>query len=151
IEYPLLLRLFRVGALKKAVRAASRQTPLNASILATDCLSDDLTIARSTIQEDLQQIDKLANFYARLYRSSTASEFIFTIVAAFVSALTLILLPSIAGASLIAQVVVNFLVLFDAKTRTTQRWQERWLDYRVIAGRLGCIRFMHPLGLGLTQ
>src|SRR5262249_50463786 len=36
-------------------------------------------------------------------------------------------------------------------TRMTQRWQERWLDYRVIAERLRCLQFLRPLGLGLTQ
>src|SRR6266550_8056232 len=49
------------------------------------------------------------------------------------------------------QVLVNGLVLLDSMTRTTQRWQERWLDYRVIAERLRCLQFLRPLGLGLTQ
>jgi hypothetical protein len=100
---------------------------------------------------DFGRIDSLANHYGRLYRSSTASEFLLTIVAAFFSALAFILFPFIAGISVVTQVVVNGLVLLDSMTRTTQRWQERWLDYRVIAERLRCLQFLRPLGLGLTQ
>jgi hypothetical protein len=100
---------------------------------------------------DFGRIDSLANHYGRLYRSSTTSEFLLTIVAAFFSALAFILFPFIAGISVVTQVLVNGLVLLDSMTRTTQRWQERWLDYRVIAERLRCLQFLRPLGLGLTQ
>jgi hypothetical protein len=100
---------------------------------------------------DIHRIDGLANHYARLYRSSTASESILTIVAAFISAAVIIVYPSITGVSLLAQMAVNGLVIFDSKARTTQRWQERWFDYRVVAERLRCLRFLHPLGLGLDQ
>jgi hypothetical protein len=99
----------------------------------------------------LATIDSLANHYGRLYRSSTASEFLLTIMAALFSALAFILLPFIVGISVIVQVLVNGLVLLDSTTRTTQRWQERWLDYRVIAERLRCVRFLQPLGLGVSQ
>ena len=77
---------------------------------------------------DFGRIDSLANHYGRLYHSSTTSEFLLTIVAAFFSALAFILFPFIAGISVVTQVLVNGLVLLDSMTRTTQRWQERWLD-----------------------
>src|SRR5262249_26801038 len=93
----------------------------------------------------------LANHYGRLYRSSTASEFLLTIVAAFFSALAFILFPSIAGISVVTQVLLNGLVLLDSMTRTTQRWQERWLAYREIAERFGCPQFLRLRGLGLTK
>src|SRR5262249_30751154 len=103
---------------------------------------------QSQLLGDLSRIDSLANHYGRLYRSSTASEFLLTILAALFSAVAFVLFPFIAGVSVIAQVLVNGLVLLDSMTRTTQRWQERWLDYGVMAGRLRCLRFLHPLGLG---
>jgi hypothetical protein len=99
----------------------------------------------------IHRIDDLANHYARLYRSSTASGSILAIVAAFISAVVIIVYPSITGVSLLAQMAVNGLVIFDSKARATQRWQERWFDYRVMAERLRCLRFLHPLGLGLAQ
>jgi hypothetical protein len=98
----------------------------------------------------LRRIDDLAGHYGRLYRSSTTTQILFNIVAAFLSALALIYLPMLAGATLVVSVTVNTLVLFDAKARTAQRWHERWLDYRVIAERLRCLQFLQPLGLGLS-
>jgi hypothetical protein len=146
-EYPFLLKLFGVGGITKASTARPHADgPLTPP---TSHLSHDLT--PQELLSDLATIDRLANHYGRLYRSSTASEFLLTIIAAFFSAMAFILFPFIAGVSVIAQVLVNGLVLLDSTTRTTQRWQERWLDYRVIAERLRCVRFLHPLGLGLTQ
>jgi hypothetical protein len=148
-EYPFLLKVFGVGGITKASTTAARPNLDDPSTSPTSHLSHDLT--PQELSSDLATIDRLANHYGRLYRSSTASEFLLTIIAAFFSALAFILFPFIAGISVIAQVLVNGLVLLDSTTRTTQRWQERWLDYRVIAERLRCVRFLHPLGLGLTQ
>ena len=145
-EYPLLLKVFGVGGIVKTGTEAratleAQSTPAMASLpwhLAP----------QSQLLGDLGRIDSLANHYGRLYRSSTASEFLLTILAALFSAVAFVLFPFIAGVSVIVQVLVNGLVLLDSTTRTTQRWQERWLDYRVIAERLRCLRFLHPLGFG---
>jgi len=40
-------------------------------------------------------------------------------------------------------------VVFDISVRVKRRWHERWLDYRLIAERLRCLRFLHPLGRSL--
>jgi hypothetical protein len=61
--------------------------------------------------------------------------------------LSLVFYPPIAALT----ILVSALVLVDVKIRAAQRWQERWLDYRVIAERLRCVRFLHPLGLSLDQ
>ena len=149
-EYPLLLKLFGVGGMTKAGTTATRPDMDDRSTLEANNSCSYLTPQRELFRA-FGRIDNLANHYGRLYRSSTASEFLLTIVAAFFSALAFLLFPSIAGISVVTQVVVNGLVLLDSMTRTTQRWQERWLDYRVIAERLRCLQFLRPLGLGLTQ
>src|SRR6516165_8080448 len=149
-EYPLLLKLFGVGGMTKAGTIATRPGMEDRSTPAADNSRSYLTPQRELLR-DFGRIDSLANHYGRLYRSSTTSEFLLTIVAAFFSALAFILFPFIAGVSVITQVLVNGLVLLDSMTRTTQRWQERWLDYRVIAERLRCLQFLCSLGLGLTQ
>jgi hypothetical protein len=138
-EYPLLLKLFGVASEKLLV---STSPPI-------------YTLPGNTPPANLprliRRVDTLASHYARLYRSSAVSEIVLTIVAALVSAAALIFFPLIAGTSIIVQVAVNGLVLADSVTRTKRRWQERWLDYRVIAERLRCVRFLHPLALGLLE
>ena len=142
-EYQLLLEIFGVAPRKPAapahgeapaqpVRVEAPVAPLGRDIAAI-----------------LQLIDDLAGHYGRLYRSSTVTQILFNIVAAFLSALALIYLPTLAGVTLVVSVGANGLVLFDAKVRAAQRWHERWLDYRVIAERLRCLQFLQPLGQGL--
>ena len=150
-EYQFLLKLFGVTG-----KAWARKTDVhpNASDPLTpsnDRQARDLATPYDELLRDINLIDGLANYYARLYRSSTASESILTIAAALVSAAAIILYPSVAGISILVQMAVNGLVIFDSKARATQRWQERWFDYRIMAERLRCLRFLHPLGLGLAQ
>jgi hypothetical protein len=49
------------------------------------------------------------------------------------------------------QALVNGLVLLDAAFSSRRRWQERWLEYRVVAQRLRWICLLHPLGLSVAQ
>jgi hypothetical protein len=150
-EYQFLLKLFGVTG-----KAWARKTDVHPNASdplppSNDRQARDLATPYDELLRDINLIDGLANYYARLYRSSTASESILTIAAALVSAAAIILYPSVAGISILVQMAVNGLVIFDSKARATQRWQERWFDYRIMAERLRCLRFLHPLGLGLAQ
>ena len=140
-EYPLLLKLFGVAS-RKVTAARDKGTETGRD--------DAIAPPPDELASIIARIDHLAGHYARLYRSSTVTEILVTIIAALASALTLIFFPFLAGGPIVAQMVVNGLVLIDARTRTTRRWHERWLDYRVIAERLRCLRFLRPLGLGLN-
>jgi hypothetical protein len=142
-EYQLLLKIFGVAPRKPAAPAKSEAHAEPAPVeMPVAPLGRDIAAT-------LQRIDDLAGRYGRLYRSSMVTQILFNIVAAFMAALALIYLPTLAGATLVVSVAANTLVLFDAKTRAAQRWHERWLDYRVIAERLRCLQFLQPLGLGL--
>ena len=143
-EYQLLLKIFGVAPRKRAAPPKDDAQPEPAPVAEPVAPLDRDTTAT------LQRIDDLAGHYGRLYRSSTTTQILFNIVAAFLSALALIYLPTFAGATLVVSVAVNTLVLFDARARAAQRWHERWLDYRVIAERLRCLQFLQPLGLGLS-
>jgi len=81
-EYPLLLKLFGVGGMTKASTMASRPDMDDRSTLAANISCSYLPPQRELLR-DFGRIDSLANHYGRLYRSSTASEFLLTIVAAF--------------------------------------------------------------------
>jgi hypothetical protein len=150
-EYPLLLKLFGVAGRTKAITIAARPDTYDRLMLSTNHPSHDLAPPHAGLSRDLDRIDGFANYYGRLYRSSITSEFLLSIIAALFSALAFIFFPFIAGLSVIAQVLVNALILLDSMTRTTQRWKERWLDYRVIAERFRCVRFLHRMELALSQ
>ena len=145
-EYPLLLKLFGItGKNKRPADSPHRPVPDAARG------PDETLASTSELAPVVDRIDSLANHYARLYRSSAVSEILLAIVAAFIAVLTFIFFPVIAGVSLLVPIAVNGLIIADVTIRTKRRWHERWLDYRVIAERLRCLRFLHPLGLGLKQ
>jgi hypothetical protein len=102
-EYPFLLRLFGVGGITKASTMAAGTNTHDPLLRPTSNLSHELTTPVCGLLRDLEKIDSLADHYGRLYRSSMASEFLLTIVAAFFSALAFILFPFIAGISVIVQ------------------------------------------------
>jgi hypothetical protein len=152
-EYPLLLKLFRVVRARKAADAQ----PESGSEVWEDVAALGGAMSRESaaqlikLQRQTSRIDALAEHYGLLFRSSCTSAFLLIIVAALFSSTALIVFPSIVDLSVIVQVIVNGLVLIDALVRNKQRWQERWLDYRLIVERLRCLRFLRPLGLGLYQ
>lgn len=153
VEYSLLLKLFRVGRVRMAAatQPASGSKVWEDAAMLGEAMSRESATQLIKLERQTSRIDALAGHYGLLYRSSSASAFLIIIVAAMFSAAALIVFPSISGVSIIAQFIVNGLVLIDALIGNKQRWQERWLDYRLIVERLRCLRFLRPLGLGLDQ
>jgi hypothetical protein len=154
-EYPLLLQIFRTG--KPAVAAADCAQILHGAggmpvgPANSPAANPGLTEPLLELHRCVSRIDQLASYYALLFRSSITSEFLAIIVAAFLASFAMLTFPNIAGASIVAQLAVNGLVLGDVWFRNRRRWHERWLDYRLLAERSTCLRWLHPLGLGLEQ
>jgi hypothetical protein len=146
LEYPLLLGIFnaRRGPPDESSGARSKSTDRRAVFSSK---AERVFV----LQACMSRVDHLANRYGLMFRSSTTSGFLAIIVAALVSSLSMVAFPSVTGASIVAQLAVNALVLGDEHFRDKWRWHERWLDYRLIAEGLRCLRFLHPLGLGLER
>ena len=146
IEYPLLLKLIvgRPQVRPPSAAAAKPEHPLVAVVRssASDAKAvDAVERARATI-------DALAVRYGRLFRSSLVSKYLVVILGVWVSGVLGLLVPSLSSASIAVQVVVNALVLADSAIGSRHRWQERWLDYRVVAERLRWLSFRYAFGLG---
>ncbi len=138
-EYSILLRAFGASGPRTADPSPNRGAE-----------SPQLASRLTALEPLVGWIDELANRYALRYRSSVTSEFLIIIISAFVAALVMLTFPNITGSSVFAQTAIGALVIIDVAVRSKQRWQERWLDYRLIAERLRCLGFLHPLGRTLT-
>jgi len=111
-------------------------------------VNESRLVQNERLRQCMQRIDRLANHYGRLTRSSTTSGFLVIIVFAFLSGSIGLVFPTLSGVSIIIQMVVNGLIFLDVAIRRRRRWVERWLDYRSVAERLRSLQFLHPLGLG---
>ena len=149
-EYPLLLQLLggNPGSMRRIIvqapdvmgdaRGASR-----VSLAQSDRLNA-LEHARTTI-------DELAVRYGRLFRSSSVSQYFLVMFGVWMSGVVGLLLPSLSMFSMAVQVAINGVVLVNSAFRARHRWQERWLDYRVIAEQLRWLGFRYVFGLGVRQ
>jgi hypothetical protein len=151
-EYPMLLKIFGVSRIRRRLSGVHIPDGYNLRFETQfdqpGFASEQPTLQAKRLQQSMQRIDQLANHYGRLTRSSATSGFLIIILVAFISACIGIIFPTLSGASIIIQMVVNGLVLLDAAFRQRRRWVERWLDYRSVAERLRALRFLHPLGIG---
>jgi hypothetical protein len=96
-------------------------------------------------------IDDLAVVYGDLFRSSSVSGYFLVIAGAFLSGTIWLVLPWLSTTAIAVQALVNGLVLLDTAFGNRRRWQERWLEYRVVAQRLRWVCLLHPLGLSVAQ
>lgn len=98
--------------------------------------------------------DKLADYYANLYRSSFVLTYLMGGLAVFFA-----LLGYALGWSdehhpyhryervwIFSELVLILFILFIIKLGGRRRWHERWMDYRLLAEQLRQMRFLMPLG-----
>jgi hypothetical protein len=137
LEYDLLLAIFR-----------ARPQPSNPPAAAVSTILPPRNDVPAEFKIRTERIDELARYYAGLSRSSSTSEFLVLIIIALLSSVLGLLVPSLAGTSIVIQVIVNGLLLVDITIRRKHRWVERWLDYRALAERLRAVQTLHPIGRG---
>lgn len=106
---------------------------------------DAAHIARIGLEFD--RADALANHYGELMRSTLVLRFLVIAFAALVNAAVALSLPWLNPLSALAQVLVTLFPPLGEQSRARHRWHERWLDYRTLAERLRCLRYLQPLGL----
>ena len=153
-EYPLLLKTIggrRIASRKPAPAAAttgSPQRPWAPQAEALQRLPLPMTTSWSVLDHKRKTIDGLAVQYGQLFRSSSVSQYLIVILGVWISGVIGLLVPSLAAASIVVQLLANALVVADAAFRGRHRWQERWLDYRVVAERLRWLGFRYAIGLG---
>jgi hypothetical protein len=146
-EYQLLLKTSArrpKAARKPAVAAAKPARPAAAAASVAPANANRL----AAIDRARGIIDGLAVQYGRKFRSSAVSQYLVVILGTWISGVVGLLIPSLSAAAIAIQLLANGLVLADAAFRARHRWQERWLDYRVVAERLRWLGFRNAFGLG---
>jgi hypothetical protein len=141
-EYPLLLRTL-AGKETRPPDPASRAAPSASQPVA---IKPPL-VAAADIERVRATIDGLALYYGQLFRSSSAGRYLYVVLGVWLSGVFGLIFPRLAAFSIVLQLLANIWVLSDSFYRARRRWQERWLDYRVIAERLRWLLFRGSFGL----
>ena len=94
------------------------------------------------------RMEELAAFYGERARSGVVLRYGMPAVGAVFIALLAVALPQYSLAWLGVQAVVMTLLVSESTWGARRRWGERWLDYRSLAERLRCDRFLNPCGIG---
>ena len=94
------------------------------------------------------RMEELAAFYGRRARSGVVLRYGMPAVGGVFIALLAVLLPQYSLAWLGVQAIVMTLLVSESTWGGRKRWSERWLDYRSLAERLRCDRFLDPCGIG---
>jgi hypothetical protein len=147
IEYSLLLKTVGYRPTVARKRAAAAATAARHAAAASPVVSTNAK-RLEPIDHARKIVDGLAVEYGQKFRSSAVSAFLVVILGAWLSGVLGLIIPALAPASIAIQLLANALVIVDAAFRGRRRWQERWLDYRVVAERLRWLRFRHAFGLG---
>ena len=149
-EYPLLLRTVAGRPIVRRTPAPdpSETVRLPSGAVARSSSEYANRLNVSSLDDARKTIDRLAVEYGRLFRSSSVSQFLVVILGVWISGVIGLLVPSLSAASIAMQFLANGLVLVDSAVRARHRWQERWLDYRVVAERLRWLSFRCSFGLG---
>jgi hypothetical protein len=146
IEYPLLLAV--VAGKRSASHEAVSANADPETGVAPAAVASSASQKLSKLDQNRKTIDGLAVQYGRLFRSSSVGQYLIIILGVWSSGVIGLLVPSLSAASIAVQLTANALVLADASLRARHRWQERWLDYRVVAERLRWLGFRYSVGLG---
>lgn len=95
--------------------------------------------------------DRLANYYAQLYRSSYVRNFCFAAFAV-IAAVSGFLFPLAKFPLVIFELVLIAAIVGPTYTGRRRKWHERWIDYRHLAELLRPLRVLYLLGaeLGAT-
>jgi hypothetical protein len=140
-------------------RETNRKKTPSTSDVTTDALADSpgtVCFANNAMEfaflnHRQRFVDDLAVVYGDLFRSSSVSAYFLVVAGALASGIIWLVLPWLSTTAIAIQAIVNGLVLLDTAIGTKRRWQERWLEYRVVAQRLHWICLLHPLGLSVAK
>lgn len=151
-EYPALLLLAsRPRATADAAPAPSGQEEWRRAAALAALVSPEaaLDVARQAARHG--RMEELAAFYGRRVRSGAVLRYTGPAFGALMIALLAIVAPGIGLAWLGVQAVVMTLTIAESGAAARGRWSERWLDYRSLAERLRCDRYLALFGTGIAR
>lgn len=119
------------------------------------CLPEEVIAQLNELKTSYSWADKLADYYANVYRSAFVINYLagaLAVVLAFLSyiAFTRGAPDIVSYLAHFAEAVTLLLIVFFYLFGNKKNWHERWIDYRLLAEQLRHTRFLMTLGLAST-
>jgi hypothetical protein len=151
IEYALLLKLLAPRRLRSGARSGAPHQPAALAPADPATQAPRYDARRQAVKRSRDTLDALAVRYGQLFRSSCVSQYLIVMLGAWIYGILGLLFEALLPVAIVAQVLANGVVLADLFLRQRGRWQERWLDYRVLAEQLRWLDFCSGFGIGAIQ
>lgn len=90
--------------------------------------------------------DKLADYYANLYRTSFITTYLFSGLAVLCALLPYAMHSSHSITATTTEVFLIFFIIMLTVLANKKQWHKRWIDYRMLAEILRSMRFLVPIG-----
>ncbi len=148
-EYRCLLALAASAPTDPA--ATTEAEDLDRAMAVAALVSREAVAAAERATRLRHRMEELATFYGDRVRSGIVLRYGLPAFGSLLIALLSILAPRFGLAWLGVQAFVTTLLIVEAGGAVRGRWNERWLDYRSLAERLRCDRFLEPFGIGAAR
>jgi hypothetical protein len=138
VEYNFLLRLLGPRAGPPA-----RPSPEPWSDAERFFAGDETTAAEySRLRRVYDYANGHAVYYGDSWRSIGVTRSGLLLAPTVLSGAIGILAPHLSSLTALAQVVILMCIFFDRRRAGRERWQDKWFDYRDVAERLRCLRYV---------
>jgi len=148
-EYRFLLKL--AERVRSREPAPSNDEEWSRAGAVAGLVSAKASAAVARIETLQARMDDLAGFYRQRARSGIVLRYGLSALGSLLVAVFTLLTPQFGLAWLAVQAVITAVTIGEETYASRRRWNERWLDYRSLAERLRCDRFLMPIGIATVQ
>ena len=148
-EYRLLLKL--AEARRHGSHLLSQPEEWRQAQISAERVSKAAGQAVERLEALSARVEVVAGFYGEQVRSGIVARYILAAFGSIMVAVFALVAPGFGFAWLLIQAAIAVVTIAEARVSDRRRWNERWLDYRSLAERLRCDRFLQPIGIATVR
>lgn len=148
-EYRILLKLARRRP--RDPNAIGPDEEWRRARASASLVSPGAAAAVDRLHQLADRMDEVAGFYGEQVRSGIVMRYLLAAIGSLLLAVFALLAPDFGLAWLVIQAAISTATIVEARAAGKRRWNERWLDYRSLAERFRCDRFLLPIGIATVR
>lgn len=134
VEYDLLLSLLASAEKERSVEAPATSP----AALAREERADYIAF----LDQAAENASAHASHYGECWRSIVVTRSFLLLLPVFVSGIIGVLVPQVTIVTIPLQILITLVIFWDRRQAAKGFWQRKWIEYRGLAERLRCLRFL---------